>query len=91
MPVKIRIPAALRALTDQVERVDVAPGTVGSALAELRVRYPGLQERLFEESGALRRFVNVYANEEDIRFLERLATPLRDGDELSIIPAIAGG
>ena len=65
--------------------------TVGNAIAELQSRYPGIKERLVDENGAVRRFVNVYVNEEDIRFLENQQTPLKDGDEVSIIPAIAGG
>jgi len=71
--------------------VEVAAGTVGGAITELQSRYPGIKERLVDENGAVRRFVNVYVNEEDIRFLQNQQTPLKDGDELSIIPAIAGG
>ena len=71
--------------------VEVSAGTVGGAITELQSRYPGIKERLVDESGAVRRFVNVYVNEEDIRFLQNQQTPLKDGDELSIIPAIAGG
>ena len=71
--------------------MEVAAGTVGGAITELQSRYPGIKERLVDENGAVRRFVNVYVNEEDIRFLQNQQTPLKDGDELSIIPAIAGG
>jgi molybdopterin synthase sulfur carrier subunit len=91
MAVKIRIPTPLRKLTNNEELVEVSPGTIGGAIQELQSRYPGIQDRLVDESGAVRRFVNVYVNEEDIRFLENLQTPLKDGDEVSIIPAIAGG
>ena len=91
MPAKVRIPTPLRKLTNDEELVDVTSNTIGGAIAELQTRYPGIRERLVDESGAVRRFVNVYVNEEDIRFLENLQTPLKDGDEVSIIPAIAGG
>ena len=69
----------------------VAPGTVGAAIRELQQRFPGIQERLVDDAGQVRRFVNIYVNEEDIRFLQNSETPLRSGDEVSIIPAIAGG
>lgn len=91
MPVNVRIPTPLRKLTNNDEVVEVQPGTIGSAIKELQTRYPGIQERLVDEAGAVRRFVNVYVNEEDIRFLKNQDTPLQDGDEVSIIPAIAGG
>jgi sulfur-carrier protein len=91
MPVNVRIPTPLRKLTNNEELVPVQPGTIGSAIKELQARYPGIQERLVDEAGAVRRFVNVYVNEEDIRFLKHQDTPLKDGDEVSIIPAIAGG
>jgi molybdopterin synthase sulfur carrier subunit len=91
MPVKVRIPTPLRKLTHDEEIVQVAATTVGGAIAELQSRYPGIKERLTDEAGSVRRFVNVYVNEEDIRFLQNQETALRDGDEVSIIPAIAGG
>lgn len=91
MPVKIRIPTPLRKLTNNEEIVEVKPGTIGDAIAELQGRFPGIKERLIDESGGVRRFVNVYVNEEDIRFLQEQKTPIKDGDEVSIIPAIAGG
>ncbi|MHB8519770.1 MAG: MoaD/ThiS family protein [Limisphaerales bacterium] len=91
MPIKVRIPTPLRKLTNNEELVEVDATTVAGAVAELQSRYPGIQERLLDEHGAVRRFVNVYVNEEDIRFLQNQATPLKPGDELSIIPAIAGG
>ena len=91
MAVKVRIPTPLRKLTEEKELVEVKPGTIGDAITELQGRYPGIRERLVDESGAVRRFVNVYVNEEDIRFLQNQNTPLKDGDEVSIIPAIAGG
>lgn len=87
----VRIPTPLRKLTNNQELVEVNGSTVAEALAELQRRFPGIQERLLDEKGEVRRFVNVYVNEEDIRFLQNQQTPLKDGDEISIIPAIAGG
>ncbi|MGO9478866.1 MAG: MoaD/ThiS family protein [Limisphaerales bacterium] len=89
--VKVRIPTPLRKLTNNEELVQLNALTVGGAITELQTRFPGLQERLVDEKGDVRRFVNVYVNEEDIRFLKNRETPLKDGDEISIIPAIAGG
>jgi len=91
MPIKVRIPTPLRKLTNDEELVQVTAVNVGEAITELQSKYPGIKERLLDETGAVRRFVNVYVNEEDIRFLENQGTPLKDGDEISIIPAIAGG
>jgi molybdopterin synthase sulfur carrier subunit len=91
MPVKVRIPTPLRKLTHNEELIEVGAGTVAAAIAELQRRFPGIQERLLDEQGGVRRFVNVYVNEEDIRFLQNQQTPTKDGDEISIIPAIAGG
>ncbi len=91
MPKKIRIPTPLRKLTNGEELVEVSAPTVGSAIVELQSRFPGIKERLMDDNGEVRRFVNVYVNEEDIRFLQNQQTPLKDGDEISIIPAIAGG
>jgi molybdopterin synthase sulfur carrier subunit len=87
----IRIPTPLRKLTNNEELVEVTAATIGDAIKELQARFPGIEERLVDEKGEVRRFVNVYVNEEDIRFLQNRATPLKDGDEISIIPAIAGG
>ena len=91
MAQKVRIPTPLRKLTNNEEVVEVSAATIGDAISELQTRYPGIRERLVDESGAVRRFVNVYVNEEDIRFLQNQQTSLKDGDEISIIPAIAGG
>ncbi len=91
MPIKIRIPTPLRKLTNEQELVEIEAKTVGEAFAKLQADFPGIQERLLDEQGEVRRFVNVYVNEEDIRFLENRDTILKDGDEMSIIPAIAGG
>ena len=91
MPVEIRIPTPLRKLTHDEETVETSAETVGAAITDLEARYPGIQERLLDDEGQVRRFVNVYVNEEDIRFLKNQDTPLKDGDDVSIIPAIAGG
>jgi len=91
MAQKVRIPTPLRKLTNNEEVVEVTAKTIGDAFAELQTRYPGIKERLLDDSGSVRRFVNVYVNEEDIRFLQDQQTSLKDGDEISIIPAIAGG
>jgi molybdopterin synthase sulfur carrier subunit len=91
MSVKVRIPTPLRKLTNNEEVVEVNAGTIGAAITELQARYPGIKERLLDENGSVRRFVNVYVNEEDIRFLQNQETPVKSGDEVSIIPAIAGG
>lgn len=91
MAAKVRIPTPLRKLTNNDELVEVNGATIGDAINELQTRYPGIKERLLDETGAVRRFVNVYVNEEDIRFLQNQQTKLKDGDEISIIPAIAGG
>jgi molybdopterin synthase sulfur carrier subunit len=91
MAKKVRIPTPLRKLTNNEEIVEVNSATIGEAITELQSRYPGIKERLVDENGEVRRFVNVYVNEEDIRFLQNQSTPLKEGDEISIIPAIAGG
>ena len=91
MAAKVRIPTPLRKLTNNEELVEVEASTVVDAINELQVRFPGIKERLLDETGAVRRFVNVYVNEEDIRFLQNQQTKVKDGDEISIIPAIAGG
>ncbi len=91
MAKNVRIPTPLRKLTNNEEVVEVQAATIGEAITELQNRFPGIQERLIDEKGEVRRFVNVYVNEEDIRFLKNKDTALKDGDEISIIPAIAGG
>jgi molybdopterin synthase sulfur carrier subunit len=91
MATKVRIPTPLRKLTNNEEVVEIKANTIGDAIAELQSRFPGIKERLVDDNGEVRRFVNVYVNEEDIRFLQNQQTPLKDGDEVSIIPAIAGG
>jgi len=90
MPVTVRIPAQLRSLTDGEGETEVEAGSVGEALEALFDRYEGLRERITED-GELRRFVNVFAGGEDIRFGQGLETPVGDGDEVTILPAVAGG
>jgi molybdopterin synthase sulfur carrier subunit len=91
MAVKVRIPTPLQKLTAHQGEVTVEAKNVNQLLGELEARYPGVQERLCDADGKLRRFVNIYVNEEDIRFLQGQETALKDGDDVSIIPAIAGG
>lgn len=87
----IRIPTPLRNLTSGAAEVSVTGKTVGEALASLEAKHNGVKARICDDQGNVRRFVNVYLNDEDIRFLANLDTPLKDGDSLSIVPAIAGG
>jgi sulfur-carrier protein len=91
MPQTVIIPTPLRKFTNDTELVEVQGATVGEIFNQLEARFPGLQARLCEESGELRRFINVYVDGEDIRFLERLQTPVAETAEISIVPAIAGG
>ncbi len=91
MAVTVRIPTPLRRLTNGQGEVEVEAKTVREAIDKLEEQYPGFKERLVDEKGELRRFVNLYLNDEDIRFLKGADTELKDGDVLSIVPAIAGG
>ncbi|MEO6787320.1 MAG: ubiquitin-like small modifier protein 1 [Chthoniobacteraceae bacterium] len=87
----VRIPTPLRKLTNDLEVVSAAGANVGELLDNLDKAFPGLRERICDEQGNVRRFVNIFVNDEDIRFLEERATPVKDTDEVSIVPAIAGG
>ena len=87
----VRIPTSLRKLTQGKEEVVAAGLTVAEVLVDLERNHPGLKERICDDKGALRRFVNVFVGDEDIRFLQNLDTPVKEKDELSIVPAIAGG
>lgn len=89
--VKVRIPTPLRPLTHGKGEVEAHASTVLEMIDNLNSTHPGLRDRLCDEKGELRRFVNIYVNEEDIRFLKGKETTLKDGDEVSIVPAIAGG
>jgi molybdopterin synthase sulfur carrier subunit len=91
MSVKVRIPTQLRTLTGGAGEVTVEGSTVGEALKALDAAHEGFAERIFDDSGGLRRFVNVFLADEDVRFLDGLATPVPDGQTLSIVPAVAGG
>ena len=88
---KVRIPTPLRKLTDGKEEVQVAGGTIRAVLDDLDRQHPGIKARICDDGGAVRKFINVFANEEDIRFLQGLDTPIAERDEISIVPAIAGG
>ena len=90
MPI-VRIPTPLRKLTNGKEEVSAAGANVGALIADLERQFPGLTERICDDAGQVRRFVNIFQNDEDIRFLQNLDTPVKDADEISIVPAIAGG
>ena len=92
MPVKVKIPTPLRGLTNNQDMVTTnGADTIGEAIQELEGQFPGMRERLLDDTGELRRFVNIYVNGEDVRFLDGLDTALKSGDEVSIVPAVAGG
>ena len=88
---RVKIPTQLRSLTEDAPEVEAQGGTVSEIVDDLEARYPGLKERLMDDSGKLRRFVNIYVNDEDVRFLDGIGTEVPDGARLSIIPAVAGG
>ncbi|MDP9070321.1 MAG: MoaD/ThiS family protein [Actinomycetota bacterium] len=91
MTVKVRVPTQLRSLTGGTGEVPLEGSTVGEVLKALDATHPGFGERLFDEAGNLRRFVNVFLADEDVRFLQGLETPVEAGQTLSIVPAVAGG
>lgn len=91
MAITVRIPTPLRKITGGSDEVKIEGSTITEVLAALEAAHPGIKERICEEDGTLRKFVNLYVNDEDIRFKENMETPIKDGDELSIVPAIAGG
>lgn len=91
MPVTVRIPTPLRTATGGASTVDVDGSTVGEVLRELDEAHPGIAERLLDDGGQIRRFVNVFVDDEDVRFAQGLDTPVADGTTVSIIPAVAGG
>jgi molybdopterin synthase sulfur carrier subunit len=91
MEVHVRIPTPLKKLAGERDVINAHGKTVGEVLQWLTETYPGLKERLRDEQGEVRRFINIYVNDEDIRFIRNLETPLKEGDQISIIPAIAGG
>ena len=91
MSVKVKIPTPLRKLTSNQSEVEVQGNTIGSILSDMESSYPGIKDRICDESGDVRRFINIYVNEEDIRFMDGTGTSVKDGDKISIVPAIAGG
>src|SRR5580693_5056206 len=91
MSVKVRIPSPLRTYSQGVDVIETEGVSVGDVLNNLKEKAQGIETRLFKAPGQLNRFVNVYLNDEDIRFLKNLETPVKAGDEISIVPAIAGG
>jgi molybdopterin synthase sulfur carrier subunit len=91
MPVRVRVPGPLRRLTGGSAEVSVEATTVSTALTALEQDFPGFHDRLYEPDGELRQFINIYVNDSDIRFEQGLDTPVGDRDELSIVPAVAGG
>lgn len=89
--VKVRIPAPLQKLTQNKQEVEAEAANIKELVIDLEKQFPGIKARLLDESGKIRRFINFYVNDEDIRFLKQDETPLFEGNEVSIIPAIAGG
>ncbi len=91
MPVTVRIPTPLRRMTNGQDKVELEAATLSRMIDALETAYPGVKERLIDENGELRYFVNIYLNGEDVRFLQGLETSAATGDEISIVPAVAGG
>ena len=91
MAVTVRVPGPLRRLTEGQPEVTVEGGTVSQALQNLETKYPGFHDRLYDGAGQLRQFINIYLNDSDIRFGQGLETPVGEDDDLSIVPAVAGG
>ena len=91
MQATLRVPTPLQKLTKNQAEVKVSGANIRELIEDLEKRFPGIKERICDETGKIRRFINIYVNEEDVRFLQQEETPLKDGDEISIIPAIAGG
>ena len=91
MSTTVRIPGPLRRYTDNADKVQVDAGNLVDVINQLNSLFPGIEARLLDDAGEMRYFVNVYLNGEDVRFLQGLETPINDGDEVSIVPAVAGG
>lgn len=91
MPVTVRIPTSLRKMTEGKDAIQAAGETIAEVLNDLNQQFPGFKDRLCDESGRLKRFVNFFVNNEDIRFMDDVNTKVKDGDEISVVPAIAGG
>ncbi|WP_066373371.1 MoaD/ThiS family protein [Herbidospora mongoliensis] len=90
MAIEVRIPTILRTYTDGAKAVDASGATLEELIGDLEVRHPGIKARIVDD-GKLRRFVNIYLNDEDVRFLGGLGTPISDGDTVTVLPAVAGG
>ncbi|HUN56946.1 MAG TPA: MoaD/ThiS family protein [Candidatus Binataceae bacterium] len=91
MSIKVRVPTPLRRFTAGVDEVNASGDSIRAVITDLERNHPGISERLLDDSGELRRFVNIYLNGDDIRFLNQLNSTVKDGDDISIVPAIAGG
>lgn len=91
MGVIVRIPAPLRRATNNLDKVEVEASTLAGIVAGLEAQFPGIRERLMDDSGELRHFINIYVNGEDVQFLQGLDTAINANDEVSIVPAVAGG
>jgi molybdopterin synthase sulfur carrier subunit len=91
MPVRVRVPTPLRKFTQGADEVNAQGNSIRTLVEDLEKNFPGIRERICDENGKIRRFVNVYVNGDDIRFLQNLETSVKDGDSISIVPAIAGG
>lgn len=91
MAVEVKIPTVFRKYTGNEATVEVNPGTIGDLIDQLDARYPGFKQQLLAEDGQLHRFVNVYVNDEDARYLEKLDTKVGEGDKVSLLPSVAGG
>jgi len=89
--VKVRIPTPLRKYTSNAAEVTASGGTIRDVIADLDKHHPGLKDRICDENGKIRKFVNIFLNDEDIRFMDSADTAVKDGDEIGIVPAIAGG
>lgn len=91
MSVEVRIPTVFRKFTNQQATVEVAPGSIGDVIDRLEARYPGLRDQVLDQNGELHRFVNIYVNDEDVRYLDNLETKATEGDTVSLLPSVAGG
>jgi molybdopterin synthase sulfur carrier subunit len=91
MPVRVRVPTPLRKFTAGAGEIEAAGANLKDVIEDLERNHPGLRERLLDDNGQIRRFVNIYLNGDDVRFLDQLNSTVKDGDDISIVPAIAGG
>jgi sulfur-carrier protein len=91
MPIRVRVPTPLRRFTGGSDEIRAEGDSIKAVIEDLERRHPGMRERLLDDNGELRRFVNIYLNGDDIRFLNQLTSRVKDGDDISIVPAIAGG